>query len=111
MNPGEMEAQGSKTLLPSQPVRQPSWPVWTLMKSFRLVLLTVLWSGLGMGAGLFAGILVLMTAGILHNRMPRMELAYRDVAIPAAIVAGGCAFLWNLVRTLQAAARRPRQPK
>jgi hypothetical protein len=62
-----------------------------------------------MGAGLFGGILVLMTAGVLHNRMPRMELAYREAAIPAAIVAGGCAFLWNLARTVQAAARRRRE--
>ena len=108
MNSNQMEARGSKTLLPSQPMRQPSWPLWTLMKGFRLLLLTALWSGVGMGAGLFVGIFVLMTAGVLHNRMPRMELAYQDVAIPAAMVAGGCAFLWNLVLTVQAATRRLR---
>jgi hypothetical protein len=101
-----MESRGSKTLLPSQPRRRPSWPVWALMKSFRLLALTALWGGVGMGAGLFGGILVLMTVGVLHHRMPEMNLAYRRVAIPAAIVAGICAFLWNLVRTVQAALRR-----
>ena len=106
MNPNESESRGSKTLFPSEPMRQPSWLVWTLMKGFRLLLLTVLWSGLGAGAGLFCGIVVLMTAGILHHRMPPMDLAYRQGAIPAAIVAGSCAFVWNLVRTVQAAATR-----
>ena len=101
-----MESRGSKTLLPSEPMRQPSWLVWTLMKGFRLLALTALWSGLGMGAGLFAGILVLMTAGVLHHRLPPMDLAYRQAAFPAAIVAGTCALVWNLVRTVQAAIRR-----
>ena len=89
-------------------MRQPSWLVWTLMKGFRLLLLTMLWSGLGMGAGLFGGIAVLMAAAVIHNRMPQMDLAYRQISIPAAIVVGSCAFVWNLVRTVQAAAQRRR---
>jgi hypothetical protein len=96
----------SKTLVAGDPMRQPSWMVWTLMKGFRLLLLTALWSGLGMGAGLFGGIVVLMAAAVIHNRMPRMDIAYRNISIPVAIVAGSCAFLWNLVRTVQAAAQR-----
>ena len=103
-----MDSRESKTLLPSEPMRQPSWLVWTLMKGFRLLTLTVLWSGVGMGAGLFVGILVLMIAGVLHHHLPPMDLAYRRVAIPAAIIVGSCAFVWNLVRTVQAAARRRR---
>ena len=103
-----MDSRGSKTLLPSQPRQHPSWPVWMLMKSFRLLVLTALWSGVGMGAGLFGGILVLMSIGVLHHRMPQMDLAYRRVAIPAAIVTGICAFIWNLARTVQAALRKGR---
>ena len=122
MNLSEMEARGntpasptsglpgtpSKTLVAGEPMRQPSWLVWTLMKGFRLLLLTMLWSGLGMGAGLFGGIAVLMAAAVIHNRMPQMDLAYRQISIPAAIVVGSCAFVWNLVRTVQAAAQRRR---
>ena len=103
-----MDSRESKTLLSSEPMRQPSWLVWTLMKGFRLILLTVLWSGVGMGAGLFGGILVLMTVGMIHHHLPPMDLAYRRAAVPAAILVGSCAFVWNLMRTVQAAARRGR---
>jgi len=102
----EMEARGSKTMVAAEPMLRPSWPVWTLMKSVRIVLLTVLWSGLGMGVGLFCGIFGLMVSAAIQHQTPEMELAYRHVAIPVAICAGGCALLWNLVRTVQAAAAR-----
>jgi hypothetical protein len=109
VNSSEMETRDSKTLGPSEPARQPSWLVWTLMKSFRLLFLTVMWTGLGMGLGLFTGIMVLMTAGAFQHRMLPMDAAYRQIAIPFALCTGGCAFLWNLIRTLQAAARRRRE--
>jgi hypothetical protein len=102
----EMEARGSKTLVAAQPMRQPSWLVWTLMKGFRIGLLTVLWSGLGMGVGLFCGILGVAVSGAILHRGLNMELAYRYVAIPVALCAGGCALLWNLMRTAQAAMQR-----
>ncbi len=85
MKVSEMEARGSKTLVGSEPMRQPSWLVWTLMKGFRVVVLTVLWSGLGMGAGLFCGIMGVMIAGALMHRTPDMSMAYRYVSIPVAI--------------------------
>ncbi len=106
MKLSEMEARGSKTLVNGEPMKQPSWLVWTLMKTIRLVLLTVLWTGLGMGAGLFCGILGVVIASALKHTAPDMSLAYRHISIPVAILSGGCAFLWNLVRTLQAAQRR-----
>jgi hypothetical protein len=102
----EMEARGSKTLLPGDPMREPSWLVWTLMKGFRVLLLAVLWAGLGMGVGLFCGIVGLVSWSAMAGRTPEMDLAYRNVAIPVAICCGTGAFLWNLVRTVQAAARR-----
>src|ERR1700687_4518090 len=102
----EMEARGSKTLVAAEPMRRPSWPVWTLMKSFRIVALTLLWSGLGMGAGLFCGILGVMVASAILHRNLEMELAYRYVSIPVAICAGSCSLRWNLKRTAQAAAKR-----
>jgi hypothetical protein len=102
----EMEARGSKTLIAAEPMRQPSWPVWTLMKGFRIVMLTVLWSGLGMGAGLFCGIVGLVAASAVLHQRPEMDLAYRHIAIPVAVFVGSCTLLWNLMRTIQAAAQR-----
>jgi ABC-type sugar transport system permease subunit len=101
-----MEARGSKTLVAAEPMRRPSWLVWTLMKTFRTVMLTVLWSGLGMGAGLFCGIVGLLVAATIQHKRPEMDLAYRLVAIPVAICAGSCALLWNLVRAAQEAVER-----
>ncbi len=99
----EMEARGSKSLVAGEPMKQPSWLVWTLMKSFRLLLLTVLWTGLGMGVGI-----VLRNprrgdcrSAIMH-RTPDMSLAYRNISIPVAIFSGSCAFVWNMGRTMQA---------
>lgn len=106
LNASEMEARGSKTLVASERMSRPSWAVWTLMRALRVVLLTVLWTGVGMGAGLFCGILGLMVAAAIRHQAPEMELAYRHFAIPVAIGVGGCALLWNLVRTMQAAAER-----
>ncbi len=103
-----MEPHGSKTLVPGEPMKRPNWLVWTLMKTIRLILLTVLWSGLGMGAGLFCGIIGLVIASALKHTTPDMTVAYRHISIPVAVLSGSCAFLWNLVRTLQAAAQRRR---
>jgi hypothetical protein len=102
----EMEERGSKTLLPGEPMREPTWLVWSLMKGFRVVLLAVMWAGLGMGVGLFCGIVGVVSWSAMTHRTPEMDLAYRNVAIPLAVCAGGCALLWNLMRTMQAAARR-----
>jgi uncharacterized membrane protein YhhN len=106
----EMEARGSKTLVPSDPMKQPSWLVWTLMKGFRVLLLTVLWTGLGMGVGLFCGILGVLVVSAIMHRTPDMSMAYRDISIPVAVCSGSCAFLWNMVRSCQAAAKR-RKPQ
>ena len=103
-----METGGNKTLIGGEPLKEPSWLVWTLMKSFRTLLLTGLWTGLGMGAGLFCGILGVMAMGAIQHRTPDMSMAYRLVSIPVAIVCGSCALLWNVLRVVQAAAKRRR---
>jgi hypothetical protein len=102
----EMEARGSKTLVSGEPVKQPGWLAWTLIKAFRLVGLTVMWAGLGMGAGLFCGIVGLMIGSALSHRVLEMSVAYRSISIPVAILTGSSAFVWNLARTVQAAWRR-----
>lgn len=106
MKISEMEARGSKTLVGGEPMKEPSWLIWTLMKGARVLFLTVLWAGIGMGAGLFCGILGVLAVGALQHQTPDMSVAYRNISIPVAIFSGGCAFLWNLVRTLQAAVKR-----
>ncbi|MGA3126582.1 MAG: hypothetical protein ABSD13_07680 [Candidatus Korobacteraceae bacterium] len=99
----EMEARGSKTLLAGKPMKEPSWLVWTLMKCSRVIVLTVLWAGLGMGVGLFCGIIGVAAWSVVTQRTPDMSMAYRNISIPVAICCGGCALLWNLQRTVQAA--------
>ena len=104
-----MEARGSKTLVGGEPMKQPSWLVWTLMKGFRIVLLTVLWTGLGMGVGLVCGIVGVLAWSAMAHRTPDMSMAYRYVSIPVAISIGGCAFVWNVVGAFQAAAKRRKE--
>jgi hypothetical protein len=103
-----MEARGSKTLVASEPIKHPTWLVWTLMKGARVVLLTVLWTGLGMGLGLFCGIIGLLIRSAILHLTPDMSMAYRSFSIPVAITSGSCAFLWNVMRTVQAAGKRRR---
>jgi hypothetical protein len=108
MKVSEMEARGSKTLVASEPMRNPSWLVWALMKTFRIILLTVLWAGLGMGVGLFCGIIALVALSTIQHRTLDMSMAYRNISIPVAVCSGSCSFLWNLGRTIQAAGKRRR---
>jgi nitric oxide reductase large subunit len=107
----EMEARGSKNLLSGEPMRQQSWPSWILMKSLRILVLTILWTGVGMGAGLFAGIVVMMFSIVFVHHRPDLTQAYRHGAFPAAIGAGAVAFVWNVLRTMQAAAARAKAAK
>jgi hypothetical protein len=105
---GEMEPHESKTLLPGEPMKQPSWPVWSLMKGFRVLALTVLWAALGMGVGLFGGIVGVVAWSAMTHRAAEMDLAYRNIALPLAICTGTCAFIWNLLRVVQAGVRKRR---
>lgn len=102
---GAQRAQ-SRNLFGGERVPEPGWTVWLFVKLFRLVVLTVLWTGVGMGAGLFAGIVVMMGASAFVHHTPDLTQAYRHGGFPAAIGAGAVAFLWNLMRTIQAASER-----
>lgn len=102
----DMAEDDGKKLRESRPAGQPGWPMWILIKTLRLLVLTLVWAGLGMGAGLFCGIAVVMVSALLTHRTPDMTEAYRHGAIPAAIGAGSVALLWNLIRTIQEASTR-----
>jgi hypothetical protein len=107
----EMEARGSKTLIATEPMREPSWLVWMLMKGFRTVVLTVFWAGIGMGVGLFCGIMGVLLMSLVQHRAVDMSVAYRYVAIPVAIVSGTCTLGWNLCQVALEAAERRRTAK
>ena len=49
MKVSEMEARGTRRWWASEPRKEPSWLVWTLMKAFRVVVLTVLVDRAGHG--------------------------------------------------------------
>ena len=106
----EMEARGSKSLVGGKPMQEPSWLIWTLMKLTRLLWLTAMWAGLGMGAGLFFGILWVVLRSAITHTPAELSLSYRSAGIPMAILLGGCALLWNTVRTVQAAKQKLRRP-
>jgi hypothetical protein len=71
----------------------------------RILLLTLIFAALGMGLGLFFGILGAVLYGAVRHTHVDMAMAYRAVAIPFAITFGSCAFLYNAVLSIRRAAR------
>ncbi len=72
----------------------------------RVVFITVLFAAGGMGAGLFLGIVGTVIYGIIRGSKIDMTHAYKDVAIPAAVLAGAIALVGSAV--LEVRARRQR---
>jgi ABC-type amino acid transport system permease subunit len=67
------------------------------MATYRTVLLTILFTGLGMAFGLFCGIII---TALRHHPMNE---AYRVISIPVAVTSGTCAFVFNVVREVRKA--------
>ena len=59
----------------------------------RIFFLTLLFTAFGMGLGLFLGIAGMVAYSLLHGGQVDMRNAYRDMAIPVAMVCGLVAFL------------------
>jgi hypothetical protein len=72
----------------------------------RVLFTALLFTGGGMGAGLFLGILGTALFGLAAGRHIDMTNAYRHVAIPVAILAGSIALVAATV--LEVRARRQR---
>ena len=72
----------------------------------RVLFTTLLFTGGGMGAGLFLGILGSVLFGLLPGHQVDMTNAYKHVAIPVAILAGSVALVGSAV--LEVRARRQR---
>ena len=105
----QMEARGTKTLFVEGPRRQESWLFWLFVRLMRVVALTIFWMGIGMGAGLFVGILYMIGLSVFTHSDVRMALAYRSIATPIAVATGVVALAWNLVRAVQAIGMRRRE--
>jgi hypothetical protein len=74
---------------------------------FRILILTALFAAAGMGLGLFFGIFGAVLCGAIKHMHVDMTMAYRDVAIPLAVISALGAFVYNTMATLRRAMRRP----
>lgn len=72
---------------------------------FRIILLTALFAALGMGVGLFAGIMGTIIYNAVKHTNIDLATAYRSVAIPSAVVCGALALLYNIGMTIRTAMR------
>ena len=59
----------------------------------RVVLITLVLTGLTFAVSLFVGILGMLAFGLLRGHLPDMRLAYRHFALPIAATAGTLAFI------------------
>ena len=67
------------------------------MVTFRTLFMTLLCAMAGMGIGLFFGIVGTAILNAVRHGGVDMADAYRYVAIPVAITAGACAFLFQVI--------------
>lgn len=85
---------------------RPSRFVRFLMISFRICFVTLLLTGVGMGLGLFVGILTTVIGGAFSHDAIDLTRAYKVFAIPSAIVFGCCTFVFQVVKSVREAFRR-----
>jgi uncharacterized BrkB/YihY/UPF0761 family membrane protein len=72
----------------------------------RILFVTVLFTLIGMGAGLFAGIIGVVVLAFVKDIHPDMQTAYLRVAIPTAIVFGTIALIYNVAQEIRRAGKR-----
>lgn len=75
------------------------------MVTFRTLFVTLLCTMGGMGLGLFCGILGTAILNAVRHGGVDMANAYRHVAIPAAITAGTCGFLFQIIAGIRTTLR------
>ncbi|HWR36561.1 MAG TPA: hypothetical protein VN622_11890 [Clostridia bacterium] len=88
----------------SVPAR-PSRLMLFFMKTFRVILLSLMFAALGMGLGLLMGILGTVAYAIVNHSHPDVTVAYRLVAIPLAIISGLVALLYTVFNEIRTALR------
>jgi amino acid transporter len=77
--------------------RAPSAPLRWFLAPLRVLLLTFLLALLSFAVCLFLGILGLVISARLRGVHPNMTIAYREIAFPAAILAGAAALVAAIV--------------
>jgi cytochrome b subunit of formate dehydrogenase len=85
---------------------RPSWFVRFIMITFRICFVTLLLTGLGMGVGLFVGILTTVIGGAISHHAIDLTRAYKVFAIPSALVFGSCTLLFQIVKSVREAVSR-----
>ena len=88
------------------PVRRRSKFSIAFTSTVRVLFTTLLFTAVGMGAGLFLGIIGTVLYGIITGNKIDMTDAYKHVAIPTAILLGCVALIGSAV--LEVRARRTR---
>lgn len=71
----------------------------------RTLFVTLVFTLLGMGLGLFAGIIAMVVVAFLKNVYPDMQVAYLKIALPTAAVFGLTALVYKMVQEVRRAAR------
>jgi hypothetical protein len=75
------------------PAKAPSAKLQWFWVPLRVLLMTFLLTLLSFAVCLLLGILVLVISAAVRGVHPNMTLAYRDIAFPAALAAGGIALI------------------
>ena len=84
---------------------RPSRFIRFLMISFRICFVTLLLTGVGMGLGLFVGILTTVIGGAISHHAIDLTRAYKVFAIPSALVFGSCTLVFQTVKSVREAFR------
>ena len=77
--------------------RVPSAPLRWFPVLLRVLLVTFLLALLSFAVGLFLGIMGLVITAAVRGVHPNMTVAYREIALPAAILAGAAALVVAIV--------------
>jgi hypothetical protein len=94
-----------KAMSAAMSAQTPSPVLRWLMIPVRVLLVSFLLSLLAFAVFLFLGIIGLVITAGVRGVHPNMTIAYREIAFPAAVVAGAAALVAAIVMEL----RRPRQ--
>ncbi len=98
--PSEFEGQqGYNRTMPA--ARVPSPLIRWFLVPLRVLLVTFLLALLSFALCLFVGILGLAITAAMRGGHPNMTIAYREIAFPAAIVAGGAALIVAIVMEIR----------
>ena len=83
------------------PAKVPSSLIRWLLVPLRVLLVTFLLALLSFAVCLFLGILGLLISAAVRGVQPNMTIAYREIAFPAAILAGAAALVVAIVMEIR----------